>query len=75
MMIEIQAKSILLTYWKQMPDAPPSEYSPCHWHRDRHHPFTVGEIAKMKAEFRRVAPKSYFSVFPEERPAGEKPGL
>jgi hypothetical protein len=75
MMIELQATSILLTKWKQMPDAPPSEYSPWYHHRDRHHPFSAKEISKIRDEFRRVAPKSYYSVFPEERPDSEEPKL
>ena len=75
MMIELQATSILLTYWRQMPDAPPSEYSPFSHHHDRHHPFSAKEISRIRDEFWRAAPKCYYTVFPEERPDGEKPRL
>ena len=72
MMIEIQAKCLLLSHWKKMPDAPPSEYSPWSAHRDRHNRFSDQEISTMREDLRRRAPLSYYSVFPEERPGADK---
>lgn len=67
MMFDIQYLAQFLRDWKQMPDMPPSEFSPFSNHHARHHPFTGEEIARMKAELKRMSKGTYFSVFPEER--------
>ena len=70
MMFEIQARDRMLRDLKWMPDMPPSEFSPFPWDRDRHHRFSEKEIALMKSEQRRVAPTSYYSIYPEEKTGG-----
>jgi len=67
-MAEIQGLYYLLSTWKKMPDAPPSEYSSWSCDRDRHHPFSAAEIRVKREALRRMAPSSYFEIFPEERP-------
>ena len=68
MMCEIQGLMILLTNWRQRPDAPPSELSLFSVHAERHRPFTAEEIILMRRELERLSPASYRLVFPEERP-------
>lgn len=67
MMFDIQCLEKILRALKQMPDMPPSEFSPLSGHHDRHHPFSGEEITRMKFELKRMSPKTYFSVFPEEK--------
>jgi hypothetical protein len=70
MFCEIQGLVILLTHWRRMPDAPPSEFSPFSSHENRHHRFTGREIARMMDELRRMSQVGYLSVFPEEGAKG-----
>ncbi len=67
MMYEIQGLVILLRRWRQMPDAPPSEFSPWSAHVKRNHPFTATEIMRMRYRLDQISHGSYLSVFPEER--------
>ena len=53
----------LLRQWKLMPDAPPSEYSRWSCDKNRHHPFTRQEIARMKSTLARIAPSTYADHF------------
>jgi hypothetical protein len=68
MMWEIVGLMHLLNEWKRMPDAPPSEYSCWHIHRNRHHRFTGNEIKAMRNTLKGLSPMAYYSVFPEEQP-------
>ncbi len=75
MMWEIVYLKYLLEAWRRMPDAPPSEYSPPSNHSNRHHRFSGGEIQGMRDSLKQMSPESFYSVFPEERPAnhGRRP--
>ena len=66
-MFDIQVLAQLLRDWKQMPDMPPSEFSPFSSHRGRHHRFSGEEITAMKADLKRMSAATYYSVFPEEK--------
>jgi hypothetical protein len=56
MLAEIQGIHFILKRWIENPGAPASEISPFSADRDKNHPFTPEEIARMAGFLRKHAP-------------------